>query len=143
MKNLTVNNFIYVTLITSIWINLSEVARYFLVVKPQMQAYLFEIKNVADMNLIIFMIWGVWDTLLTVLIVFICWLCIQVFGNNRKSIAISALISWSLFFVLFWVGMANMNLSSWSFLITVLPLAFLETLVASIIIATLLKKFSA
>ncbi len=130
-KNFITKDFVIITIIVSFWVNASEVFRYFIFVRPEMHEYLSLVPNVADMNWGIFVIWGLWDTLLTVLYVFLFWLCAQVFGNNTKTVVISGIISWCFFFVLFWVGMANMNLSSWSYLVIVLPLALIETLVAS------------
>ncbi len=132
-----VKDFIIITFITSLWVNASEVFRYFVIVRPEMQHYLSAIDNVADMNWPIFIIWGFWDTLLSALYVFLYWLCLNVFGKNKQAILISGITSWCFFFVLFWVGMANMNLSSWNFTGIVLPLALLETLVASCIAARL------
>jgi hypothetical protein len=52
-------------------------------------------------------------------------------------------MSWTFFFVLYWVASANMYLANWSNLIVVLPLALLETLVASYITSKLyLRKNS-
>jgi len=81
--------------------------------------------------------------ILTSLYVFLFWLCGQVFGNNFKTILISSIMSWSFFILLFWLGLANMNLSSWLFAMLVLPLAFLETFVACFIASKLyLKKIT-
>ena len=135
-------DFLIITLITSIWVNASEVFRYFIIVRPEMQVYLAALNNAVDMNLNIFLIWGLWDTLLSGLLVLIFWLYTQVFGNNIKSITLSAITSWCLFFVLFWIGMANMGLSRWAFLPLVLPLALFETLLASTIAARLYARKS-
>lgn len=139
-KPFIVKDFVVITLLTSIWVNASEVFRYFVLVRPEMHSYLSMVPNVADMNWGIFAIWGVWDTLLTALYVFLFWLCAQVFGNTLRSIITSGVMSWCFFFVLFWVGMANMNLSSWGYLIIVLPLALLETLVAAWIASWLYSR---
>ena len=133
-------DFIVITLLTSIWVNASEVFRYFVLVRPEMHEYLSTVPNVANMNFAIFAIWGLWDTLLTALYVFLFWLCANVFGNNVKSILISGVMSWCFFFLLFWVGMANMNLSNWGYLLIVLPLALIETLIAAYIISRLYSQ---
>ena len=133
-------DFIAITFLTSIWVNASEVFRYFVLVRPEMHEYLSTVPNVANMNFAIFAIWGLWDTLLTALYVFLFWLCANVFGNNVKSILISGVMSWCFFFLLFWVGMANMNLSSWGYLLIVLPLALIETLIAAYIISRLYSQ---
>jgi len=142
-KEFLVKDFIVITIITSLWVNASEVFRYFVLVRPEMHEYLSAIPNVADMNWGIFAIWGLWDTLLTALYVFLFWLCAQAFGNNLKSVLVSGFMSWCFFFLLFWVGMANMNLSSWSYLLIVLPLALIETLVAALIASKLYLRKNA
>ncbi|PCH59695.1 MAG: hypothetical protein COC05_06325 [Gammaproteobacteria bacterium] len=126
-------DFIIVVLITSIWVNLSEVLRYFLVVRPKTITYLSMVPDISSINYKIAVIWGFLDMLLTCLYVFLFWLCAQTLGNNTKSVIISAVVAWCFFFVLFWVGMANMNLPGWAFLIVVLPLTLIETLVASFV----------
>ena len=136
-------DFLVITMIVSIWVNISEVFRYFVIVRPEMHDHLATVTNVADMNVIIFAIWGVWDTVLTGLFVFLFWLCSNVFGNNHRTVILSGLVSWCFFFLLFWVGMANMNLSNWSFLFVVLPLTLLETFVAAYIASKLYLKKNA
>lgn len=135
-----IKDFIIITLIVSIWVNISEVFRYFVFVRPEMHDYLSVVSNVADMNIGIFLIWGVWDTLLTALYVFLFWLCANVFGNNTKSILISGIMSFCFFFLLFWIGLANMNLSSWGYLFIVLPLALVETLIAAYLASKLYSR---
>jgi len=137
MHRFVLKDFVIITLIVSVWVNISEVFRYFIFVRPEMKVNLSLLPTVADMNLPIFMIWGLWDTLLTALFVLLFWLCSNTFGNNYKTAIFSGLVAWCFFFVLFWIGMANMNLSSWNFLLIVLPMALVETLVASLITSKL------
>jgi hypothetical protein len=125
------NHFILNTLIVSMWVNISEVFRYFVIVKPMMQTYLATLPGAIPMNWLVFLIWGIWDTILTALAVFIYWLVAQRFGNSLTSTIISATTSWALFFLLFWLGLVNMGLSSISIALIALPLAWLEMVVAS------------
>jgi len=137
-KKFVLKDFIVISLITSIWVNISELIRYFGYERPQMQDYFPSIPNMGriwDMQIIF--VWGFWDTLITFLYVFLFWLCAQVFGNNRKSVLISGFMSWAFGFVLYWVASANMYLASWSSLPVVLSMAFFETLVASYIASRL------
>ena len=55
-KNFIAKDFIVITVITSLWVNVSEVFRCFVLVRPEMQGYLSGVPNVADMNLTIFVI---------------------------------------------------------------------------------------
>ena len=127
------SQFILAVLLVSLWVNASEVFRYFVIVMPETRAFLSMVPNIAPMNLPVFLIWGVWDTLLTASIVFMFWLVSQAFGNNTRSVVIAGFASWVFFFVLFWVGMFNMSLTQPKLAVIALSLALLETLVASYI----------
>lgn len=128
-----IKKFLKITLITSIWINASEVFRYFVLVIPNMKSQWPDFDQVADMNMTIFAIWGLWDTLLTGLVVYMYWLCAGSFGNSQKSVWLSGTLSWAFVFVIFWVAAANMGLSNWSILSVTLPLSWVEMIVASLI----------
>jgi hypothetical protein len=132
--------FILITLIVSIWINASEIFRYFVIVRPMVQEYLSVIPNVAPMNLFVFSVWGVWDAILTALVVFVYWLVAQSFGHTRKSVILAATTSWLLFFVLFWLAMINMALAPLKLAFFALPLAWFELVIASWIAAKLYSK---
>ena len=128
-----VRTFTWITLLVSLWIHASETFRYFLFIMPEMQQFLAPLENVAPMNLSIFAIWGVWDTLLSGLVVFLYWIYAQHFGESLRSAIYSGLISWLFFFVLFWIGLWNMNLASIKALMIALPLSLLEMVVASVL----------
>ena len=132
--------FVIITLLVSIWVNVSEIFRYFIIVMPEVRKFLSAVPDVAPMNLAVFSIWGLWDTLLTALIVFMFWLVSQRFGHNLRSVIIAGTTSWVFFFVLFWVGMVNMHLSEWSLALTALPLAWFESVVASLIASRLYAR---
>lgn len=129
----SVRQFAFAVLLVSIWVNASEVFRYFVIVMPETRVFLAMVPNIAPMNWPVFLVWGAWDTLLTAMIVFMFWLVSQVFGNSLRSVLVAGIASWAFFFVLFWVGMCNMSLAKPSLAVVALPLALLETLVASYI----------
>jgi hypothetical protein len=128
-----IKKFIIIVLLVSIWVNASEVFRYFIIVMPETREFLATVPNVAPMDWGVFLIWGVWDTLLTALIVFMYWLVSCAFGHSARSVLIAGLSSWGFFFVLFWIGMFNMGLTTLNLAFIALPLALLETVVASYI----------
>ncbi len=130
-QNFNLKQFIIITLIVSIWINISEVFRYFVFVMPRMKSFFKNQSGIAEMNLGIFSIWGFWDTLLTSVLVFIFWLYSKSFGNNNKSVLISGTIVWVSIFVIFWVATANMGLSNWRILLITIPLSLFEMLVGA------------
>ncbi len=134
-------NFIVVTLLVSIWINVSEVFRYFVFVIPRIKSYFPNKLGIADMDLKIFAIWGFWDTILTASLVFIYWLYSRVFGNSNRSVLISGTFTWLVIFVIFWIANANMGLSEWQILMITLPLSWLEMIVGNWIAFKLYKKY--
>lgn len=116
--------------------------KQFAIVVPETRQFLSMVPDIAPMNWSVFLIWGVWDTVLTASIVFMFWLVAQFFGNNGRSVVVAGLASWILFFVLFWVGIYNMSLTSLSLAAVALPLALLETIVASFIASRLYARAS-
>jgi len=126
-----IKQFVIVTLITSIWINASEVFRYFVFVMPRVQNFFNYKEDVAVMDWGIFSIWGLWDTLVTAILVFIFWLYAKTFGFTIKSAVTAGVITWVAIFVVFWVATANMGLSEWKSLLVILPLCLLEMLVGA------------
>lgn len=139
-KYFILKDFVLVSMVTSIWVNISELVRYFGYVRPKMQAFFSHPQMGKIWDIQILAVWGFWDSLITCLYVFLFWLCAQVFGNSSKAIVISGVMSWCFVFVLYWVASANMFLAEWSNLLVVLPMALLETLVASFIASRLYMR---
>ncbi|WP_350290692.1 hypothetical protein [uncultured Croceitalea sp.] len=142
MQTFKLKQFFIITLITSIWINLSEVFRYFVLVIPRVKSFFNDKNGIAEMDWVIFTIWGFWDTLLTAVLVFIFWLYSNTFGHNFKSVFASGTLVWLAVFVIFWVATSNMGLSSWSILWITLSLSWLEMIVGAWIAHQLYKKYN-
>ena len=130
-QNFVFKQFAIITLIVSIWINISEVFRYFVLVMPRVKSFFGNQSGIAEMDLGIFSIWGLWDMLLTAVLVFFFWLYSKSFGNTNTSVLISGLLVWLSIFVIFWVATANMGLSDWKILLITLPLSLLEMIVGA------------
>ena len=125
--------FVRACLAVSIWINVSEIFRYFVFVMPMTRETLAMVPDVAPMNLPVFLIWGLWDTLLVIMSVLLTWLYAQTFGANLRSAAIAGTLAWFFFFVLFWIAMLNMNLAKAETAAVALLLAWIELVVASLL----------
>jgi hypothetical protein len=123
--------FIIQVLLVSLWVNVSEVFRYFVIVMPKTREYLAVIPGVLPLNWWVFSVWGVWDFILTALVVFMYWLVSQRFGHNLRSVMLAGTVSWAFFFLLFWIGFFNMGLAPLSLALIALPLAWVEMIVAS------------
>lgn len=137
-----IKQFAMVVLLSSIWINASEVFRYFVFVRPAVKDFWSDTSRlVADMNPGIFGIWGLWDTLLTAILVMAVWLTRKSFKGKKQVILFSSTFIWLAVFLIFWVASANMNLSSWYILLIALPLSWLEMLIGAWIAHALFEKF--
>jgi hypothetical protein len=125
-----------------IWVNLSEVARYFLFVMPMMRAALPEVDGVAPMNLPVFLIWGVWDTIVIAAITGVSWLVFAQFGRTVQVAIAAGTATWLAIFVVLWLGMFNMNLATAAIVLTALPLAWIELVIAALIVRWCLQRAS-
>lgn len=117
-------------LVNFIWINLSEVARYFLVVRPMLHEALVGQDGVAPMSLGIFALWGIWDLVLIASATGFYWLWLERFGNNLRQIALASATFTVTIFGLIWLGIANMGLAPYLMIAVALPLAWLEQAIA-------------
>lgn len=128
-------------LITTLWINASEVFRYFVFIMPMMQEYLAVIPDVADMNILIFLVWGVWDTILTFAVVGFSWIYFERTGFSSRNAIISGTMVWASVFVILWLGLYNMNLASPAILAIALPLSLFELVIAAFIVRWGMQRF--
>lgn len=140
--NFNVKDFIAASLWSAIWIGISEMARYLLIVRPAQIEFFSEIiPEMGEMSQpVTLMGWSVLSVLMIMSFIFVFWLCANVFGNNRKAVWISGITSWVLWFVLLWIALPTMHLSTWSIVPVVLPLALLETVVTSYIASKVYAK---
>ena len=135
--------FLLTCLVVSVWINASEIFRYFIFVMPLTRQTLELLPGIAPMNLPVFLVWGVWDTILTVMAVWFCWLHIERFGAGVWSAAASGTLNWLFLFVLFWMAMLNMGLARAGTPAIALPLAWLELVVAAWLAVACFRRFGA
>ena len=123
-----------------IWINLSEVFRYFVFVMPMIRESLPQVAGVAPMNLPVFLVWGLWDTILVIAATLIPWLVLERFGPSIRNAVVAGLGVWTTVFVIFWLAQFNMNLATPAILAVALPLALLEMIVAALIVYRVFSK---
>lgn len=125
--------YVIIVFVVSMWIHASENFRYLLFVRPMLQDSLSMVPDVAPMNLLVFISWGVWDTMLAAMTVLYYWLYSRVFGVSLRSAIIAGTLSWLSSFVFFWHAFANLNLVTFADLVVEPPLSWIELVVASII----------
>jgi hypothetical protein len=139
-NNFKLKQFIIVTLITSIWINIAEVARAMLVAFPLMEKFFADKIAIGPMGISNALIWFGWDMLLTAVLVFIFWLCRIAFGNNTKAIIISGTTTALATIGIFWIASVNTGLGEWSSAAIIFPIALLEMIIGVWIASKLYSK---
>ena len=121
-------------IVNFIWINASEVFRYFAFVMPMMREAFPMVPDVAPMNFPVFMIWGVWDTILVLTATLLPWMAMKVFGASALRAVLYGTGVWMSVFVILWLGLYNMNMATGEVLAIALPLAWIEMVVATLIV---------
>ena len=134
IKPINTRAFWLALLVNMVWINVSEVFRYFVFVMPMMRDALPTLENVAPMSWTIFLIWGVWDTILIFCVTGFIWIYLERFGCGLVSAIAGASFAWLGIFVILWLGLYNMNLTNLSVVGVALLLSWIELVVAALIV---------
>lgn len=123
-----------------IWINISEVTRYFGLIKPMLHDAYPEASHIAAVSPGIFVSWMLWDTILIIAATGFFWMFLQQFGMTIRNVMLSSLGFTITVFGLIWIGIANMGFAPISFIWAALPLAWLEQLIAAYIVYWAIKR---
>jgi hypothetical protein len=144
MENVKFNHkdFIIITLITSIWINVAEIGRAVFVAFPMMKDFFGDKIEIGPMGISNALIWGLWDTILTIVLVFVFWLTANIFGNNKKSIFISGTLTAFATIGIFWIANVNTGLGDWSTAFILFPIAWVEMIIGAWIASKLYARKS-
>lgn len=142
MENKTFNlkQFVIITLITSIWIHIAEIARAILVAFPRMEAFFGDRIAIGPMEISNALIWGAWDMIITSVLVFILWLCANAFGNNLKSIIIAGTVTCLATLGAFWIATVNTGLGEWSTAFLLMTIAWAELVIGAWIASKLYSR---
>ena len=135
--------FLMTALVNAIWINASNIFRYFAFVMEMMREALPGVPNIAPMNLAVFAIWGVWDTILLFAATFFTWIYLERFGRTLRHAVIAGTLFWLAIFGILWLGLFNMNLATAEILAIALPLAWIEQIVSALIVYWGMGRFLA
>ena len=92
------------------------------------------VPDVAPMNLPVFMIWGVWDTILVLTATLLSWMAMKVFEVSALLAVLCGTGVWMAIFVILWLGLYNMNMATVGVLAIALPMAWVEMVVAALIV---------
>ncbi len=136
----TNNGFLLALGLNAVWINISEVWRYFVVVKPMLNDSFPGDVNIAAVTPMIFVSWMLWDTVLLFAATGLYWLYLAYHGQSMRNAIIAATALTVTVFGLFWLGVANIGFAPIKFLWVAVPLAWIEQVVAAIIVLQVMKR---
>ncbi len=134
-NNFSRRAFLAALAINFVWINLSEIARYFWIVRPLLHKAFPGQAHIAPMDWGVFALWAIWDLVLIVGATGFFWLWLERFGRDMQQIFIASLAFTITIFGLIWLGISNMGLAPYSMIMFALPLAWFEQAVACWIVA--------
>jgi hypothetical protein len=126
-----------------IWINASEIFRYFVFVMPMMRELLPQVPNIAPMNVPVFLVWGAWDTILVIAATAVPWLVAQRYGRSPLVALCAGTFLWMAVFVILWLALFNMSLADLRVVSVALPLSWIELAVAAQIVALAMRRWDA
>ena len=132
--------FVVALLLNGIWINLSEVVRYFALVKPMLNKAFPGDESVATVTPAIFASWMIWDTILVITATAFYWMFLERNGSNIRNVVLAATYFTITIFGLLWLGVINMGLAPIKIMISAIPLAWIEQIIAAGIVLWALKK---
>lgn len=141
MKDFSISKAFLITFFVNfIWINISEIFRYIVLIMPMMRDAFPQVHNIAPMDLTIFAVWGLWDLILIAFTTLFHWLFLERFGASIKNTFLSGIVLWAGTFLILWFGMYNMNLANLEILLVALPLSLIELIAAAFIVRWKVKK---
>ncbi|MEL7313156.1 MAG: hypothetical protein AAFN07_16685 [Pseudomonadota bacterium] len=126
--------FVLALIANVVWINASEVFRYFALVMPMMREAFPTVPDVAPMSVPVFLVWGLWDTIVVLAATLVPWIASRAFGSSILHFVGYGTGVWLGVFVVLWLGLLNMNLATANVLFVALPLAWIEMIVAALIV---------
>lgn len=126
--------FWHALLLCFIWINLSEVARFFLLIKPMLHDAFPNAAHIGAVTPLIFASWMVWDTILILAATGFYWMYLSQFGQSLKIALLGASAFTVSVFGLVWLGIVNMGLAPIDFIWAALPLAWIEQATAALLV---------
>ena len=127
------NGFAMALMINFLWINASEVWRYFVIVRPDLLAAFADRPGIAPVTPLIALSWAAWDCILILAAVGYYSMHLRARGENAGQALLAATAFTVTVFGLLWLALINMGLATTQMAAKALPLAFAEQAVAALL----------
>jgi hypothetical protein len=120
--------------INFLWINASEIWRYLAIVKPMLHAAYPGRADIAPFDVPTFASWSVWDSWLILAATGFYWLYLNWAGRGVRQALIAATLLTVTVFGLIWLGVVNMGFVPARFIWIAVPLAWVEQVIAALVV---------
>jgi len=126
--------FVKALIANGIWVNVSGLPRYFLLVMPMLQAAYPGNPDVAPVTLPIFASWGLWTVLFVLISTGFYWMYFERSGASSKDALAGAAWFTVATIGLTWLGIVNMGLAPVSLLVAATAWATVEQIISAFIV---------
>lgn len=132
--------FLKALLLNSLWVNISGLPRYFLLIKPMLHETLPNDPTIAPVSLAILASWGLWTVVFMLVTTGFYWMYFDRNGNTTRNVIVSAIWVTLATIGLTWLGIVNMGLLPITFLVAAMAWATIEQLVSAFIVSSTMKR---
>ena len=122
------------------WVGISQLFRYFVIVVPMMRAAFPNVEDIVPITWPVVIAWGVWVTIYLAWFVSIIWIFFERFGTTVNIALIAGSMATIPVYGLFWLALYLMSLTTPMIILIALPLAWIELLIAAMIIRSRMIK---
>lgn len=127
--------FLRALLWNTLWVNISGLPRYFLLIAPMLHAAFPNNPEIAPVSLPIMASWGLWTIVFLLASTGFYWMYLELRGNTKANVVTGALWLTSATIGLTWLGIVNMGMVSVKFLYVAMAWATVEQLVSAFIVS--------
>jgi len=126
-------------LLNLLWVNVSGLPRYFLLVKPMLHAAAPDNPDIAPVSIAILLSWAVWTLGFVLVTSGFYWMYFDRLGNTTRNIVVAAIWATIATIGLTWLGIVNMGMVPVAILLAAVSWAGIEQIVSAAIVSRVMK----
>lgn len=131
--------FLKAFLINTLWVNISGLPRYFLLVKPMLHAASPENPDLAPVSIPVLLSWGLWTVGFMLVTTGFYWMYFDRNGKTGRHVVVAAIWVTTATIGLTWLGIVNMGMVPVSIMAAAVGWATLEQIVSAFIVRRIMK----